>query len=116
MGRYRSRMGNDRKARKEIGRRLRKGGVMMCMMIASIMLLSACVGNSSSQNTTAAQTTEAAVESGVQDSQKEVMGRVKSVSDTEITVEQGPGGAPGQNSDGPQPGQSARRPEPVTKG
>ena len=99
MGRYRSRMGNDRKARKEIGRRL-----------------SACGGNSSSQNTTAAQTTEAAVESGVQDSQKEVMGRVKSVSDTEITVEQGPGGAPGQNSDGPQPGQSARRPEPVTKG
>ena len=116
MSRYRSRMGNDRKARREIGRRLRKGGVMMCMMIASIMLLSACGGNSNSQNTTAAQTTEAAVESGVQDSQKEVMGRVKSVSDTEITVEQGPGGAPGQNSDGPQPGQSARRPEPVTKG
>ena len=97
MSRYRSRMGNDRKARREIGRRLRKGGVMMCMMITSAILLSACGGNSSSQNTTAAQTTEAA-ESGVQDSQNEVMGRVKSVSDTEITVEQGPGGAPdGQN-------------------
>ena len=40
------------------------------------------------------------------------MGRVKSVSDTEITVEQGPGGVPsgapdgqpGQNNDGQQPG------------
>ena len=101
MSRYRSRMGNDRKARREIGRRLRKGGVMMCMMITSAMLLSACSGgNSSSKNTTAAQTTEAAAEGGVQDSQNEVMGRVKLVSDTEITVEQGPGGAPGQNSDG----------------
>ena len=39
MSRYRSRMGNDRKARREIGRRLRKGGVMMCMMITSAMLL-----------------------------------------------------------------------------
>ena len=98
MSRYRSRMGNDRKARREIGRRLRKGGVMMCMMITSAMLLSACSGgNSSSKNTTAAQTTEAAAEGGVQDSQNEVMGRVKLVSDTEITVEQGPGGAPGQN-------------------
>lgn len=105
MSRYRSRMGNDRKARREIGRRLRKGGVMMCMMITSSMLLSACSGgNSSSKNTTAAQTTEAAAEGGVQDSQNEVMGRVKLVSDTEITVEQGPGGAPGQNSDGQQPG------------
>lgn len=105
MSRYRSRMGNDRKARREIGRRLRKGGVMMCMMITSAMLLSACSGgNSSSKNTTAAQTTEAAAEGGVQDSQNEVMGRVKLVSDTEITVEQGPGGAPGQNSDGQQPG------------
>ena len=95
MSRYRSRMGNDRKARREIGRRLRKGGVMMCMMITSAMLLSACSGgNSSSKNTTAAQTTEAAAEGGAQDSQNEVMGRVKSVSDTEITVEQGPGGAP----------------------
>lgn len=44
MSRYRSRMGNDRKARREIGRRLRKGGVMMCMMITSAMLLSACSG------------------------------------------------------------------------
>ena len=105
MSRYRSRMGNDRKARREIGRRLRKGGVMMCMMITSAMLLSACSGgNSSSKNTTAAQTTEAAAEGGVQDSQNEVMERVKLVSDTEITVEQGPGGAPGQNSDGQQPG------------
>ena len=105
MSRYRSRMGNDRKARRQIGRRLRKGGVMMCMMITSAMLLSACSGgNSSSKNTTAAQTTEAAAEGGVQDSQNEVMGRVKLVSDTEITVEQGPGGAPGQNSDGQQPG------------
>ena len=78
---------------------------MMCMMITSAMLLSACSGgNSSSKNTTAAQTTEAAAEGGVQDSQNEVMGRVKLVSDTEITVEQGPGGAPGQNSDGQQPG------------
>lgn len=106
-------MGNDRKARREIGRRLRKGGVMMCMMITSAMLLSACSGgNSSSKNTTAAQTTEAAAEGGVQDSQNEVMGRVKLVSDTEITVEQGPGGVPsgapdgqpGQNNDGQQPG------------
>ena len=113
MSRYRSRMGNDRKARREIGRRLRKGGVMMCMMITSAMLLSACSGgNSSSKNTTAAQTTEAAAEGGVQDSQNEVMGRVKLVSDTEITVEQGPGGVPsgapdgqpGQNNDGQQPG------------
>lgn len=104
MSRYRSRMGNDRKARREIGRRLRKGGVMMCMMITSAMLLSACGGNSSSQNTTATQTTEAAKENRVQDGQNEVMGRVKSVSDIEITVEQGPGGAPGQNSAGPQPG------------
>ena len=79
----------------------------MCMMITSAMLLSACGGNSS-QSTTAAQTTGAAAESGAQDDQNEVMGRVKSVSDTEITVEQGPGGAPngapGQNSDGQQPG------------
>ena len=75
------------------------------------MLLSACGGNSS-QSTTAAQATEAAAEGGVQDSQNEVMGRVKSVSDTEITVEQGPGGVPsgapdgqpGQNNDGQQPG------------
>ena len=97
MSRYRSRMGNDRKARREIGRRLRKGGVMMCMMITSAMLLSACSGgNSSSKNTTAAQTTEAAAEGGVKDSQNELMGRVKLVSDTEITVEQGPGGAPGR--------------------
>ena len=104
MSRYRSRMGNDRKARREIGRRLRKGGVMMCMMITSAMLLSACSGgNSSSKNTTAAQTTEAAAEGGVQDSQNEVMGRVKLVSDTEITVEQGPGGAPGQDGDNQQP-------------
>ena len=76
-------------------------------MITSAMLLSACGGNSS-QSTTAAQTTGAAAESGAQDDQNEVMGRVKSVSDTEITVEQGPGGAPngapGQNSDGQQPG------------
>ena len=50
----------------------------------------------------------AAAESGVQDDQNKVMGRVKSVSDTEITVEQGPGGAqngaPGQNGDSQQPG------------
>ncbi len=101
----RDRMGNDRKTRREIGRRLRRGGVMMCMMITSAMLLSACKGNSSSQSTTAAQATQAA-ESGVQDSQNEVMGRVKSVSDTEITVEQGPGGAPngqGQSSQGRAP-------------
>lgn len=108
MSRYKDRMGNDRKTKREIGRRLRRGGVIMCMMITSAMLLSACGGNSSSQSTTAAQTTEAAAESGAQDDQNEVMGRVKSVSDTEITVEQGPGGAsngaPGQNSDGQQPG------------
>lgn len=111
MSRYRDRMGNDRKTKREIGRRLRRGSVMMCMMITSAMLLSACGGNSS-QSTTAAQATEAAAESGAQDSQNEVMGRVKSVSDTEITVEQGPGGAPsgapdgqpGQNNDGQQPG------------
>jgi len=104
-------MGNDRKTKREIGRRLRRGSVMMCMMITSAMLLSACGGNSS-QSTTAAQATEAAAESGAQDSQNEVMGRVKSVSDTEITVEQGPGGVPsgapdgqpGQNNDGQQPG------------
>ncbi len=93
MSRYRNRMGNDRKTKREIGRRLRRGSVMMCMMITSAMLLSACGGNSS-QSTTAAQATEAAAESGAQDSQNEVMGRVKSVSDTEITVEQGPGGVP----------------------
>lgn len=93
MSRYRDRMGNDRKTKREIGRRLRRGSVMMCMMITSAMLLSACGGNSS-QSTTAAQATEAAAESGAQDSQNEVMGRVKSVSDTEITVEQGPGGVP----------------------
>ena len=87
MSRYRDRMGNDRKTKREIGRRLRRGSVMMCMMITSAMLLSACGGNSS-QSTTAAQATEAAAESGAQDSQNEVMGRVKSVSDTEITVEQ----------------------------
>lgn len=113
MSRYRDRMGNDRKTKREIGRRLRRGSVMMCMMITSAMLLSACSGgNSSSKNTTAAQTTEAAAEGGVQDSQNEVMGRVKLVSDTEITVEQGPGGVPsgapdgqpGQNNDGQQPG------------
>ena len=107
MSRYKDRMGNDRKTKREIGRRLRRGGVIMCMMITSAMLLSACGGNSS-QSTTAAQTTGAAAESGAQDDQNEVMGRVKSVSDTEITVEQGPGGAPngapGQNSDGQQPG------------
>lgn len=111
MSRYRDRMGNDRKTKREIGRRLRRGSVMMCMMITSAMLLSACGGNSS-QSTTAAQATEAAAESGAQDSQDEVMGRVKSVSDTEITVEQGPGGVPsgapdgqpGQNNDGQQPG------------
>ena len=111
MSRYRDRMGNDRKTKREIGRRLRRGSVMMCMMITSAMLLSACGGNSS-QSTTAAQATEAAAESGAQDSQNEVMGRVKSVSDTEITVEQGPGGVPsgapdgqpGQNNDGQQPG------------
>lgn len=103
MSRYRNGMGNDRKTKREIGRRLRRGGVMMCMMITSAMLLSACGGNSS-QSTTAAQTTEAAAENGAQDDQNEVMGRVKSVSDTEITVEQGPGEAPGQNSDGQQPG------------
>lgn len=99
MSRYRDRMGNDRKTKREIGRRLRRGSVMMCMMITSAMLLSACGGNSS-QSTTAAQATEAAAESGAQDSQNEVMGRVKSVSDTEITVEQGPGGAPGGAPDG----------------
>ena len=108
MSRYRNGMGNDRKTKREIGRRLRRGSVMMCMMITSAMLLSACGGNSSNQSTTAAQTTEAAAESGAQDSQNEVMGRVKSVSGTEITVEQGPGGAPngapGKNSDGQQPG------------
>lgn len=111
MSRYRDRMGNDRKTKREIGRRLRRGSVMMCMMITSAMLLSACGGNSS-QSTTAAQATEAAAESGAQDSQNEVMGRVKSVSDTEIAVEQGPGGVPsgapdgqpGQNNDGQQPG------------
>ena len=111
MSRYRDRMGNDRKTKREIGRRLRRGSVMMCMMITSAMLLSACGGNSS-QSTTAAQATEAAAESGAEDSQNEVMGRVKSVSDTEITVEQGPGGVPsgapdgqpGQNNDGQQPG------------
>ena len=111
MSRYRDRMGNDRKTKREIGRRLRRGSVMMCMMITSAMLLSACGGNSS-QSTTAAQATEEAAESGAQDSQNEVMGRVKSVSDTEITVEQGPGGVPsgapdgqpGQNNDGQQPG------------
>ena len=103
MSRYRSRMGNDRKVRREIGRRLRKGGVMMCMMIASVILLSACGGNSS-QSTTAAQTTNAAAESGAQDSQNEVMGRVKLVSDTEITVEQGPGGAPDGQNQPPQGG------------
>ena len=111
MSRYRDRMGNDRKTKREIGRRLRRGSVMMCMMITSAMLLSACGGNSS-QSTTAAQATEAAAESGAQDSQNEVMGRVKSVSDTEITDEQGPGGVPsgepgsqpGQNNDGQQPG------------
>lgn len=111
MSRYRDRVGNDRKTKREIGRRLRRGSVMMCMMITSAMLLSACGGNSS-QSTTAAQATEAAAESGAQDSQNEVMGRVKSVSDTEITVEQGPGGVPsgapdgqpGQNNDGQQPG------------
>lgn len=111
MSRYRDRMGNDRKTKREIGRRLRRGSVMMCMMITSAMLLSACGGNSS-QSTTAAQATEAAAESGAQDSQNEVMGRVKSVSNTEITVEQGPGGVPsgapdgqpGQNNDGQQPG------------
>ena len=111
MSRYRDRMGNDRKTKREIGRRLRRGSVMMCMMITSAMLLSAWGGNSS-QSTTAAQATEAAAESGAQDSQNEVMGRVKSVSDTEITVEQGPGGVPsgapdgqpGQNNDGQQPG------------
>ena len=105
MSRYRSRMGNDRKARREIGRRLRKGGVLMCMMITSAILLSACGGNSS-QSTTAAQITGTAAENRVQDGQNEVMGRVKSVSDTEITVEQGPGGAPGQNSDGQQSGRA----------
>lgn len=111
MSRYRDRVGNDRKTKREIGRRLRRGSVMMCMMITSAMLLSACGGNSG-QSTTAAQATEAAAESGAQDSQNEVMGRVKSVSDTEITVEQGPGGVPsgapdgqpGQNNDGQQPG------------
>lgn len=103
MSRYRDRMGNDRKVRREIGRRLRKGGVMMCMMIASVILLSACGGNSS-QSTTAAQTTNAAAESGAQDSQNEVMGRVKLVSDTEITVEQGPGGAPDGQNQPPQGG------------
>lgn len=111
MSRYRDRVGNDRKTKREIGRRLRRGSVMMCMMITSAMLLSAC-GENSSQSTTAAQATEAAAESGAQDSQNEVMGRVKSVSDTEITVEQGPGGVPsgapdgqpGQNNDGQQPG------------
>lgn len=115
MSRYRDRMGNDRKTKREIGRRLRRGSVMMCMMITSAMLLSACGGNSS-QSTTAAQATEAAAESGAQDSQNEVMGRVKSVSDTEITVEQGPGGVPsgapdgqpGQNNDGQQPGEIGR--------
>ena len=110
MSRYRSRMGNDRKARREIGRRLRKGGVMMCMMITSAMLLSACGGNSSSQNTTAAQTTEAA-ESGVQDSQNEVMGRVKSVSDTEITVKQGHGGAPGNQGRQQNKGNPSEKPQ-----
>ena len=99
MSRYRDRMGNDRKTKREIGRRLRRGSVMMCMMITSAMLLSACGGNSS-QSTTAAQATEAAAESGAQDSQNEVMGRVKSVSDTEITVEQGPGGVPSGAPDG----------------
>ena len=106
MSRYRNGMGNDRKTKREIGRRLRKGGMMMCMMITSAMLLSACGGNSSSQSTTAAQTTEAAAESGTQDDQNEVMGRVKSVSDMEITVEQGPGGAPdgqGQQNQGNPP-------------
>ena len=72
------------------------------------MLLSACGGNSS-QSTTAAQATEAAAESGAQDSQNEVMGRVKSVSDTEITVEQGPGGVPSGAPDG-QPGQNKNQP------
>ena len=99
MSRYGDRMGNDRKTKREIGRRLRRGSVMMCMMITSAMLLSAC-GENSSQSTTAAQATEAAAESGAQDSQNEVMGRVKSVSDTEITVEQGPGEAPGGAPDG----------------
>ncbi len=41
MSRYRDRMGNDRKTKREIGRRLRRGSVMMCMMITSAMLLSA---------------------------------------------------------------------------
>ena len=111
MGRYRSRMGNDRKARREIGRRLRKDSVMMCMMITSAMLLSACGGNSSSRNTTAAQTTEAVAESGVQDSQNEVMGRVKSVSDTEITVKQGHGGAPGNQGRQQNKGNPSEKPQ-----
>ena len=111
MGRYRSRMGNDRKARREIGRRLRKDSVMMCMMITSAMLLSACGGNRSSRNTTAAQTTEAVAESGVQDSQNEVMGRVKSVSDTEITVKQGHGGAPGNQGRQQNKGNPSEKPQ-----
>ncbi|MFR6432468.1 MAG: hypothetical protein ACLUP9_13885 [Waltera sp.] len=70
MSRYRSRMGNDRKARREIGRRLRKGGVMYDDHQCHVKV--ACSGgNSSSKNTTAAQTTEAAAEGGVQDSQNE---------------------------------------------
>lgn len=110
MSRYRDRMGNDRKTKREIGRRLRRGSVMMCMMITSAMLLSACGGNSS-QSTTAAQATEAAAESGAQDSQNEVMGRVKSVSDTEITVEQGLGGAPGGQGGQQDQGNPPEKPE-----
>ena len=41
MSRYRDRMGNDRKTKREIGRRLRRGSVMMCMMITSAMLVNA---------------------------------------------------------------------------
>ena len=110
MSRYRDRMGNDRKTKREIGRRLRRGSVMMCMMITSAMLLSACGGNSS-QSTTAAQVTETAAENSAQDSQNEVMGRVKSVSDTEITVEQGPGGAPGGQGGQQDQGNPPEKPE-----
>lgn len=110
MSRYGDRMGNDRKTKREIGRRLRRGSVMMCMMITSAMLLSACGGNSS-QSTTAAQVTETAAENSAQDSQNEVMGRVKSVSDTEITVEQGPGGAPGGQGGQQDQGNPPEKPE-----
>ena len=78
------------KARREIGRRLRKGRCddvyddHQCHVVVSLQRR-----KQQQQEYHSSADHRGSSRGGVQDSQNEVMGRVKLVSDTEITVEQG---------------------------